>query len=122
MSRRDAPRWGPRHAELLRRGDPAAGTPDAGKRPALRARILAAAGANRRSSPRLAWLPLAGLAAAAFVAALLLVRPGTHPESAGPRAGVEPAAAPAPKPSRQLLFATPGGTRIVWVLQDQDPF
>jgi hypothetical protein len=116
----DERRWGSEHAELLRRGDPAAGPADPPRRAALRARVLAAADPRPAGIRRFGWLPLVGLAAAAIVAAVLLDR--TPPPPAAASATDAPAADSAPQLSRQVLFATPGGTRIVWVLRDQDPF
>ena len=102
---------------FLRRGDPAASESlPAHEVAALRARLEEALARRPRSAPRLAWAALAGAAALAVAAGLLLpIRP---PQPHGSPVAA-PAAAPPSAPAaigRQLQFETASGTRIVWVL------
>jgi hypothetical protein len=105
-----------RDAELrawLRRGDPAAtAEPSVAEISKMRARVVAAVEARRRSNGPAA--PLAVLAAAALFAALLLWTP--RREASGPRHGAAAAPAAPAKVARQIHFVTDGGTRVVWTL------
>jgi len=113
---------------LLRRGDPArdGSAPSTEEIARMRARILAEA--ERRSAR--AWIPAPALAAAAvvLVTAFLgwnVVRLGRGAEQAvsstvsetGLTAGTERGSdAPEQPRVRQVEFLTPGGTRVVWLL------
>ena len=74
---------------------------------AIRRRVVAEAGRRPATVRRLApvWA-LGGALTAAAVAGILVAR--THPQTAA-----APAAS-TPGDMRQLQFATPGGTRIIW--------
>jgi len=103
---------------LLREGDPAA-IGGAEEEASLRRIAARLEGVPIRRRPSFPLLPLA--AAAALAAALLVVprgaeraqAPGAAPTSARP-VGVAAEAAP-----RQLQFETPGGTRLIWVLDPE---
>ena len=75
-------------------------------------RAIVAAGADRRHAGRLPWpLALAGTLAFAVVLAFFI---GTV------LVPVRPVSSPPPATEqRQLQFETPGGTRLVWVLNSQ---
>ncbi|HKY33919.1 MAG TPA: hypothetical protein VJV23_15420 [Candidatus Polarisedimenticolia bacterium] len=104
--------------ELLRRHDPAAGDPPPDESETVRLRravVLAAARPRPVSRPGL-W----GWAGAALAAALLLaalIRTASRP-SPGVAEAPPPAAPDAVElaVTRQVQMVTPGGTRIVWIL------
>jgi len=119
--------WTSEHARLLDEGDPARrvepATPD--ERRAMRATVLSAAAEPRTAPRRPLLLPLAAALAALAVGALLVrdrIAPPESPQSSTVAAVPSaPAGSEAPE-SRQILFSTPGGTRIVWILAPTDPF
>jgi len=78
---------------------------------AIRRRVVAdAVRATQSSAPALRLAPvwaLGGALTAAAIAGILVAR--THPH-----APVSPSGVSAPGDVRQLQFATPGGTRVIW--------
>ena len=99
--------------ERLRTADPVAREPGLSTTEIqVMRRAILAAGADRRHAGRSPWrLALAGTLAFAVVLAVFIgtVLAPVRPVSSGP---------PATEP-RQLQFETPGGTRVVWVLNSQ---
>ena len=105
--------------ELLRDGDPLAGEPSLSAADVQRMRHTVLSGATSRPS---SWWPQPILVAATIALTLTasvalgrrLLRP---PESArdGRAAPLVPDSGPHVPARRQLQFATPGGTRIIWV-------
>jgi hypothetical protein len=100
---------------LLRESDPIAAAPAMPADEAQRMRRLVVAEVDR---PAPAWWPRP-IAVAATVAGMLAggVAVGTRlpGRPPAPRAGAVVAPAPV-APRRQVQFATPGGTRIIWVI------
>jgi hypothetical protein len=105
--------------DLLREADPVARerglSPDEINR--MRRAIVSAAG---RDSATAIWWPtpilVAATVAVTLVAGVVVGRwlPSHDAAMAGDRGGASPAA-PASPERRQLQFASPGGTRIIWV-------
>jgi hypothetical protein len=104
--------------KLLRESDPGITEPGLSAADAQRMRRVILAEASR---PAPAWWPtpiavaatiVLTLAAGAFIGQRL-PREIATPARAGPAGDVQPQMEPA---ARQLQFATPGGTRIIWVL------
>ena len=99
--------------ERLRTADPVAREPGLSMREVqLMRRAIVAAGGDTRHAGWSPWrLALAGTLAFTVVLALFIktVLAPVSPVSTGPQA-TEP---------RQLQFETPGGTRVVWVLNSQ---
>ena len=80
----------------------------------MRRRILATVRETRR--PR--FVPLAALAGAAALAAVLLLRPA--PVTMEYSTTVRPSVAErSERPARQVQFTTDSGTRIVWILDPE---
>jgi len=109
----------------LRDGDPAAIAPDAEAAALARlARRLAAAAPHASPPrPRRLWLTLGPVVAAALVAAVALLGRSAMRRPAAESAKVEPLREAPARPGeafaetpRQLQFETPGGTRVVWLL------
>ncbi len=118
MKRRERPEH-ERIRELLRRGDPAADGCDPGTEEVrqMRRRVLRAV-----PSPGLrAVRPLPALAASVLVVVLValgwnLMRPGTPAPVQEPEAFAGPVGPQPERRTRQIQFSTPGGTRVVWIL------
>jgi hypothetical protein len=110
----DLPESEDRWRTLLRRGDPAGdgGEPRAEEIAQLRRRVLAAAARPAAPAPRLRW---AAAAAVLVVLALAALRVRQAPV-ATPSLAFGATTAATLAPARQVHFQTPGGTRIVWVL------
>jgi hypothetical protein len=105
---------------LLRDADPLSNEP--GLSGADAARIRSAVVGSVRKAPASSLFWRGALAAAAILA--LVIAAGTFgvrkPGTREPRAAVETSAVqPASGERRQLQFATPGGTRIIWTLDPQ---
>ena len=104
----------------LRQGDPAGdgGEPDASEIASVRRHVLEAADEGRSQ----AWTPSPAWAAAAAVLLALLIGWNLGPKSNAPIVGPRPAASLEAQPAAgtprqsQIQFDTPGGTRVVWVL------
>ena len=102
--------------QWLHRGDPAAGDTDLTHEQTrlMRRRMLAAGPENLRSR----FVPLAVLAGAAALAAVLLLRPA--PVTRKSSTTVRPSVADSSeRTARQVLFTTESGTRIVWTLDPE---
>ncbi len=100
----------------LHRGDPASGDADLTLEETrlMRRRILGTVPEKRRSR----FIPLAVLAGAAALAAVLLLRP--VPVTLESSTTVRPSVAErSERPARQVLFTTESGTRIVWTLDPE---
>ncbi|MCH7781197.1 MAG: hypothetical protein IH848_10145 [Acidobacteria bacterium] len=108
--------------ELLRQGDPAGNDRGLGADEAARMRRRIVTEATTRKAPL--FRPIPALAAAAII--ILVVATGwrfLRPEvPAGPD-GSKTAAVPGPaapeRRTRQVQFLTPGGTRIIWLLDSE---
>jgi len=104
----------------LRHGDPASDgrEPGASEIASVRRRVLEAANEGRSQ----AWTPSPAWAAAAAVLLALMIGWSLGPSSKAPTVGPRPAASFEAHPAvatprqRQIQFDTPGGTRVVWVL------
>jgi len=103
--------------ELLRAADPVAGGSAEQEEAALRrigARLTAAAAEAR---PRRAWAPIAAFALLLAVALLAPLVRDRRPAPEATSASGTSRSAPMPSVGRQQLqFETPGGTRLIWVL------
>jgi hypothetical protein len=100
---------------LLREGDPLTREPELPMAEADRIRRLLLREA--RHEPRRVWLGAALLGFASVMTALAVVVAGRGEglQTSGPsRPATSNAIVDAP-PTRQLQFATPGGTRVIWV-------
>lgn len=93
--------------QLLRDGDPGSDRVDTGAIEAVRATIVREARVNQN---RVSWRMTFALAAFACLVLTVSVV-GTRRPATSPSAGHPPAAG---TERRQIQFATPGGTRIVW--------
>ena len=108
--------------ELLQRGDPAGDDPglDLEQVARMRRRVLLAA-----PSPRVRGLrPIPALALSALVVMLVavgwnLTRPALPPAAADAQAVADRPGSSSEKRSRQVQFATPGGTRVIWILDSE---
>jgi hypothetical protein len=99
---------------LLRDADPLRATDGSATLDAEAMRRTVVAAAATSTSPESDWLRSA-LALAATVAVMLTVGTWTGTRLGDPRGDV-PRTSPAPGEVRQIQFATPGGTRIIWIL------
>lgn len=100
--------------QILREHDPGRERMDADTAARIRDVVVAAATAS--APPRAAWtmrLALAGFACAVTMLSVLGTR---QPVDLEPVAPVPDAARIAAPERRQIQFATPGGTRIIWEL------
>jgi len=103
--------------QILSEGDPVAREPelDAFHADAMRQRVLLEARAEREDVSRTAWLRPIAVAAALAVCLMAGVSVGLRMNETQP---IAPAAVTAPA-TRQLQFATPGGTRIIWTFHQE---
>jgi hypothetical protein len=107
-----------RWQQSLRDGDPAATDVLSEQEAQSIRRAVVAAAREYRSTARV-WprqLAIAAMATLAIVSALIVKRPWT---SADQIAAPPPAATLVPTELRQLQFATPGGTRIIWTFNPE---
>ena len=107
--------------QLLRQGDPAEDgrAPDLAEQARMRRRVLAQTERSRRAlvvPPRM----LVSAAAVALAALFVWVVWLPHPAQA-PRLPLTPAAIEKPQEQRplQIQFSTPGGTRMIWILNPE---
>ena len=107
-------------SKLLRDGDPLTSEPPRSPSDVQRMRRGVLAGASSRPAP---WWPQPILVAATIALTLAAgvaigrrLPPPREPTVRDGRAGGQAPALVSPEPARrQLQFATPGGTRIIWV-------
>jgi hypothetical protein len=108
-------------SRALRDGDPLAHESGLSAEDAAAIRRVVIAAAHRQPSPATAWprpLMLAATLAMTIVAGVLVGRVLPHTHETRPT--TPPAAAPATDAARrQMQFATPGGTRIIWVFDPE---
>jgi hypothetical protein len=106
-----------RWQQSLRDGDPAATDVLSEQEAQSIRRAVVAVARECRSTTRV-WprqLAIAAMAALAIVSAVIVRRPWSSAEPAI----APPAATVVPAERRQLQFATPGGTRIIWTFDSE---
>jgi hypothetical protein len=106
-------------SRLLRAGDPAADDPALSDHDAAALRRAVMTAARSAAAEHDAWRRPLVLAATAVLTLAMAVLAG-HRAPGGESATADvPLPAAAIESPRQLQFATPGGTRIIWVFDDE---
>ena len=106
--------------KFLRDGDPAANEPGLSPQAAADMRRTVQNEAPSAEAGRHSWhqaLALAAMVALTVAAAVIAGRPPVLPEPAVDRPAQ--VAGPGDGEKRQIQFATPGGTRIIWVFDSE---
>ena len=107
-------------ADLLRDGDPLTGDPGLSESEAAAIRRRVVSEASGRAARRVAWGDALAIGTAAAVMIAIGITGGRRlpPTSVASVTGADPAR---PSERRQLQFATPGGTRIIWTFDSEFP-
>jgi len=110
-------------ADWLRDGDPLSRDPALSEADAAAIRRRVVSAAVERPPQRLMWTEAVAIAAAVLVMVVAGVTTGRRLPAPGASAGAGPAetgdGSAVPGERRQLQFATPGGTRIIWTFDSE---